>query len=66
MDNLESLEWRVSSFTDNETCVEVAGTDSAVYVRNSNARNAGAVVFTRDEWSAFLKGAAAGEFDSFA
>ncbi|MFC8526216.1 DUF397 domain-containing protein [Nocardia sp. NPDC057227] len=63
---MSDLVWRVSSFTDNETCVEVAGTDSTVYVRNSNARDAGMIAFTRAEWSAFLKGAAAGEFDSFA
>ncbi|WP_405177313.1 DUF397 domain-containing protein [Nocardia sp. NBC_01377] len=63
MDNLDALEWRVSSFTDNGTCVEVAGTADTIYVRNSNARAAGTVAFTRGEWSAFLKGAQAGEFN---
>ncbi|BDT98824.1 MULTISPECIES: DUF397 domain-containing protein [Nocardia] len=63
---MDSLEWRVSSFTDNGTCVEVAGTPSTVYVRNSNAREAGTVAFTREEWGAFLKGAQAGEFDDLA
>ncbi|WP_332838780.1 DUF397 domain-containing protein [Nocardia bovistercoris] len=63
---MDNLEWRVSSFTDNGTCVEVAGTPSTVYVRNSNHRDAGTVEFTRAEWSAFLKGAQAGEFDDFA
>ncbi|MFC3963400.1 DUF397 domain-containing protein [Nocardia jiangsuensis] len=65
MDDIETLEWRVSSYTDNETCVEVAGTADTVYVRNSNARDVGVVAFSRAEWGAFLKGAAAGEFDQF-
>ncbi|MBF6299143.1 DUF397 domain-containing protein [Nocardia amamiensis] len=63
---MDSLEWRVSSFTDNETCVEVAGTSDTVYVRNSNAREAGTVAFTRAEFSAWLKGCKAGEFDDLA
>ncbi|MEU2034106.1 DUF397 domain-containing protein [Nocardia amamiensis] len=63
---MDSLDWRVSSFTDNGTCVEVAGTPDTVYVRNSNAREAGAVAFTREEFSAWLKGCKAGEFDDLA
>lgn len=60
---MNNLEWRVSSFTDNGTCVEVAGTPDAVFIRNSNARDAGTVAFTRDEFSAWLNGCKAGEFD---
>ncbi|MEV6324579.1 DUF397 domain-containing protein [Nocardia sp. NPDC051787] len=60
---MDDLDWRVSSFTDNETCVEVAGTPNIIYVRNSNAREAGTVAFTRAEFSAWLKGCKAGEFD---
>ncbi|WP_194832613.1 DUF397 domain-containing protein [Nocardia sp. XZ_19_369] len=60
---MDNLEWRVSSFTDNGTCVEVAGTPDTVFVRNSNARDAGTVAFTRDEFSAWLKGCKRGEFD---
>ncbi|WP_245677757.1 DUF397 domain-containing protein [Nocardia acidivorans] len=56
----------MSSFTDNGTCVEVAGAPGAVYVRNSNARDAGTVAFTRDEFSAWLSGVKAGEFDDLA
>ncbi|MGY1900516.1 DUF397 domain-containing protein [Nocardia gipuzkoensis] len=63
---MDDLDWRVSSFTDNETCVEVAGTPDTIYVRNSNAREAGTVAFTRDEFSAWLKGCKAGEFDDLA
>ncbi|WP_454198480.1 DUF397 domain-containing protein [Nocardia sp. Marseille-Q1738] len=63
---MDSLEWRVSSFTDNGTCVEVAGTPNTIYVRNSNAREAGTVAFTRAEFSAWLKGCKAGEFDDLA
>jgi hypothetical protein len=37
--------------------------DGRVAVRNSNARAAGTVFFTRREMDAWLKGAKAGEFD---
>ncbi|MFI7004278.1 DUF397 domain-containing protein [Nocardia sp. NPDC050175] len=63
---MDNLEWRVSSFTDNGTCVEVAGAPDTVFVRNSNARDAGTVAFTRDEFSAWLKGCKSGEFDDLA
>ncbi|WP_280276914.1 DUF397 domain-containing protein [Nocardia wallacei] len=60
----EDLEWRVSRFSDNETCVEVAGlSDGDVLIRNSNARDAGTLAFTRAEFSAWIRGCAAGEFD---
>jgi hypothetical protein len=62
----DGLDWRVSSFTDNGTCVEVAGTPDGVLVRNSNARDAGTVAFTRAEMAAWIKGCKAGEFDDLA
>ncbi|WP_067687521.1 DUF397 domain-containing protein [Nocardia jejuensis] len=58
--------WRTSSFTDNGTCVEVAATPDGVLVRNSNARDAGTVAFTRDEFSTWVKGCKAGEFGDLA
>ncbi|MEU2093024.1 DUF397 domain-containing protein [Nocardia beijingensis] len=60
---MDNLEWRVSSFTDNGTCVEVAGSGDTVFVRNSNNRAAGMLSFTRAEFSAWVKGCAAGEFN---
>ncbi|WP_280256355.1 DUF397 domain-containing protein [Nocardia wallacei] len=60
----EDIEWRVSRFSDNETCVEVGSLpDGGVLIRNSNARDAGTLMFTRAEFSAWIKGCACGEFD---
>lgn len=43
-------------------CVEVAHTSHGVAMRNSNDPTKNTVFFTKDEFSAFLKGAVAGEF----
>jgi hypothetical protein len=53
-----------SSFckTDPDMCVEVGGLDTQLITVRSSVR-VGAVMFTRDEWEVFLKGAKAGEFD---
>ena len=60
----DHLDWRVSSYTDNETCVEVAAAPTGeILVRNSNNRAAGHIAFTRAEFSAWLDGCKAGEFD---
>ncbi|MFD0365433.1 DUF397 domain-containing protein [Nocardia sp. GCM10030253] len=60
---MSELTWRKSSFTDPQTCVEVAATPGGVLIRNSNAPEAGTIAFTRDEFSAWLQGCKAGEFD---
>ncbi|WP_459549966.1 DUF397 domain-containing protein [Nocardia sp. X0981] len=58
------LNWRKSSFTNPETCVEVAKTTTGNFlVRNSNSPNSGTVEFTDAEWIAFIKGVKNGEFD---
>ncbi|MEU4314854.1 DUF397 domain-containing protein [Nocardia sp. NPDC024068] len=58
------LNWRKSSFTNPETCVEVARTpDGNFLVRNSNAPDAGTAEFTNAEWDAFIRGVKNGEFD---
>jgi len=63
----DQLDWRVSSYTDNATCVEIAATpDGGVLIRNSNNRAAGHMAFTRAEFSAWLQGCKAGEFDDLA
>jgi len=55
--------YRKSSHSDTTNCVEVALThDGAmVSVRDSNAPDL-AITCTRDDWEAFLAGAADGEF----
>lgn len=72
MRNSETLDgavWRKSSFSGSGgpgggNCVEVAALDDGhIAIRNSNNPAAGAVLFTRAEMSAWLKGCQAGEFD---
>jgi hypothetical protein len=56
--------WRKSSFSNGgDNCVEVAANGGTVAVRDSKDRGQTPLVFTRDEWAAFLAGAKAGEFD---
>jgi hypothetical protein len=60
--------WVKSSFSSasGNNCVEVLQTNSdemTIFVRNSKDRLCDSVMFTRDEWRAFLAGAKAGEFD---
>lgn len=57
--------WRTSSFSGNNgTCVEVAACpDGRIAVRNSNHPDEAAVLFTRAEMDAWIRGVKAGEFD---
>ncbi len=70
-DALTLAEWRKSSFsggggTGGGDCVEVAPLDGRIAVRNSNHPEKGAVLFTRAEMDAWIKGVRAGEFDDLA
>lgn len=55
--------WRKSSFSDTTNCVEVKPYDDGIGVRNSRDPLGEELMFTRGEWSAFIAGAKAGEFD---
>ncbi|ASU79793.1 DUF397 domain-containing protein [Actinopolyspora erythraea] len=44
-------------------CVEVGYAPGHIAVRDSKDRTQGAHVFTAEEWTAFLAGVKAGEFD---
>ncbi len=58
------IEYRTSSFCSLGDCVEVGFTpDGGVAVRDSKDGDAGPLVFTREEWVAFVAGVRAGEFD---
>ena len=46
-----------------DNCVEVAFVSGAVAVRDSKNPGGAALVFTPDEWSAFVGGAKDGEFE---
>lgn len=55
--------WRITSYCDSATCVEVAGTAQGVAVRDSKLPEGPVLLFTQDEFGAFVKGVKAGEFD---
>jgi len=47
-----------------DNCVEVAFVDGAIAVRDSKDPHGPALIYTRDEWDAFLHGVKGGEFDN--
>jgi Domain of unknown function (DUF397) len=57
--------WFKSSYSAaNGSCVEVRfRPDGGIAVRDTKDRSGPALVFTADEWTAFLAGARAGEFN---
>jgi hypothetical protein len=63
--DLTGARWFTSSFSDGQSqCVEVALAPDVVGVRDTKQRGAGpTLVFATAEWSAFVAGVKAGEFD---
>jgi len=56
--------FRRSTFCGSSACVEVAPRqDGSVAVRSTSDREQRELVYTREEWVAFIRGAKAGEFD---
>jgi hypothetical protein len=65
--NLTDVTWRKSTFSGDSSCVEFAAlADGNVAVRDSKDPAGGALLFTRAEIDALVKGAKAGEFDDLA
>jgi hypothetical protein len=57
-------EFRISSYCGSGACVEVAQRqDGSIAVRDSKDRAHQELIYSRDEWIAFIRGAKAGEFD---
>jgi hypothetical protein len=57
-------EFKISSYCNFGGCVEVGRTPvGAVLVRDTKDRAQQALAFTDDEWTAFVAGVKAGEFD---
>jgi Domain of unknown function (DUF397) len=58
------VEWRKSTLSTTNGCVEVAFVGDTIAVRDSKNQGRGPVLeFTTVEWDAFLGGVRAGEFD---
>jgi hypothetical protein len=63
--DLSKAVWRKSTRSNGQgQCVEVAGNlPGVIAVRDSKSPNGPALVFTPEEWRAFIEGAKGGEFD---
>jgi hypothetical protein len=61
--DLTAADWRTSTFCDLNGCIEVALLDGRVAVRDSKDPAGPVLLFTPNEWEAFLAGARTGEFD---
>ena len=63
--NLANAVWQKSSrsgpYSDN--CVEIAFVDGAIAMRDSKQPDGPVLLFTAEEWDAFVEGAKDGEFD---
>jgi hypothetical protein len=64
---LPASRWIKSSFSGVGNCVELAQLPegAGIAVRNSNDPEGPALVYTKAEIEAFIRGAAAGDFDAF-
>jgi Domain of unknown function (DUF397) len=56
-------EWRKSTASGSQGCVEVALRDDSVLVRDSKLPHGDRLRFSHAEWNAFLAGVRNGEFD---
>jgi len=63
MDDPSAVQWRKSSWSHNNGCVEVAFIQSKVAVRDSKNPNGPVLEFSTLEWAAFLSGVRDGELD---
>jgi hypothetical protein len=62
--DLSDAAWHKSSLSSTgASCVEVAIGKSVIAVRDTKDREAGMLMFTPDEWQAFIGGVRLGEFD---
>lgn len=59
----QQLVWHRASRCANGECVEVAGRGSSVLVRDSKDTAGAILSYSNEEWTAFVSGVKAGEFD---
>ncbi|MFI5934906.1 DUF397 domain-containing protein [Actinoplanes sp. NPDC051494] len=62
MATAETPAWRKSSYCSNGTCVEVAQVADGFLIRDSKNPEQAPLSFTTDEWIAFSRGMAEGQF----
>jgi hypothetical protein len=62
MVDLSRAEWRKSSYSGTNGCVEVALAEDGVAVRDSKDPGGASLVFSVQEWHSFLAGVRGGEF----
>lgn len=65
-EQLSQAAWKKSSRSNGNggnNCVEVAFLDGGIAVRDSKDRSGPTLCFTAPEWTAFMAGCRAGEFD---
>jgi hypothetical protein len=60
--DLSTAEWRKSSHSGNNGCVEVARVGDLIAVRDSKDPEGGVLLFNAREWRAFVAGVRDGEF----
>ena len=63
MEDQASIQWRKSTLSTTNGCVEVAVVGDRIAVRDSKQRGGPVLEFTATEWAAFLAGVRGGEFD---
>jgi hypothetical protein len=63
LDLTDAAWFKSSRSTNNGQCVEVTFVDGRVAVRDSKNPTGPALVFTEQEWSAFIAGVSAREFE---
>jgi hypothetical protein len=61
--DMSEMEWRKSTRSTVNGCVEVAFADGRIAVRDSKDRQGAVLTFTPHEWDAFVSGVRDGEFD---
>jgi hypothetical protein len=62
--DLADVDWRKSTWSRANGCVEVAFVDGRVAVRDSKDRRGPVLVFSAVEWDAFIGGVRDGEFNA--
>jgi hypothetical protein len=63
MVDLSGATWRKATRSGGNGCVEVGLVDGQIAVRDSKDREGPVLLFTANEWEAFLGGARDGEFE---